>query len=102
MKISLQESIALNLNQDPAIIPFFELKAWINRVWFVEEDRDFLLSVLVTRVVLESLTDVEGASKIAQEMTCEKSKALCLAAIHTRVLLDNGAGFNSQLNGSPQ
>ena len=102
MKISIQDYIALTPSQDPAIIPFAELQKWVDLVWFNDFERDFLLSVLVTRVVLESLNDVEGASTIAQQMNCEKSKAMCLAAIHTRVLLDNGAGFNSHLNGRPQ
>lgn len=102
MQISIEEYIALTPSQDPATLPFVELQEWVDRVWFVEEERDFLLSVLVTRVVLESLNDVEGASKIAQEMSCKTSKAMCMAAIHTRVLLDNGAGFNANLNGRPK
>ena len=99
MKISIQKSIELNLNQDPAIIPFVELQAWINRVWFVNEERVFLLAVLVARVVLESLTDLESASKTVQSMTCETSKSMCQAALNTRVLLDNGFGFNTETYG---
>ena len=102
MKISIQDYIALTPSQDPAIIPFAELQEWIDRVWFDDFERPFLLSVLVTRVVLESLNDVEVASKIAQKMSCKTSQAMCLAAIHTRVLLDNGNGFNAHLSGRPQ
>lgn len=102
MNISIQEYIALTPSQDPAILPFAELQKWIDRVFFVEEERDFLLAVLVARVVLESLSDLECASKTVQTMKGGKSKMMCLAAIKTRVLLDNGFGFNTMTNGSPQ
>lgn len=98
MQISIEEYIALTPSQHPAILPFVELQEWIDRVFFVEE-RDFLLGALVARVVLESLTDLESASKTVQTMKCEKSKKMCLAAINTRVLLDNGFGFNTESHG---
>lgn len=100
MQISIEEYIALTPSRDPAIIHFSELQEWLETAaWFNDYERDYLLAVLVARVVLESLTDLESASKTVQSMTCEKSKSMCQAALNTRVLLDNGHGFNTETKG---